>query len=214
MLYISTWQVLQLCETGVPGVVRAFVLIDQKIHALSVRVPRQFFVNLKRESLPDVDVPDCDVEKVNHTLPNGHPSVHLFKLSLPEEKYLEEADKMDVLFQHPSIEGVYEGNIPLSIRAVLKLGSHCTFDEEQRGVLGEGLDKGFDLSTLLHASSVQPYLMDSSLVFHYLYHIVSGDRQIFALFSTAKNEANIIVLNRTRDVQGLPNVDKMYTEIL
>jgi DNA polymerase epsilon subunit 1 len=214
MLYISTWQVLQLCETGRPGIVRAFVLIDQKIQALNVKVPRQFFVNLKRDSLPDIDVPDCEVEKVNHTLPNGHPSVHLFKLSLSEDKFLEESDKMDVLFQHPSIEGVYERNITPSLRAVLKLGSHCTFDEEQRGVLGDGLEKGFDLSTLLHTTSDQPYLMDSPLAYHYLYHVASGDRQIFALFSTTKKEAHIVILNRTRDVQGLPNVDKIYGELL
>ncbi|KAJ5749780.1 DNA polymerase epsilon catalytic subunit A [Penicillium manginii] len=205
MLYISTWQVIQLCETGRPGIVRAFVLIDQKIQALNVKVPRQFFVNLKRESLPDIEVPDCEVEKVNHTLPNGHPSVHLFKLSLSEDVFLEEAEKMDALFQHPSIEGVYERNIPASIRAVLKLGSHCTFDEEQRGVLGDGLDRGFDLSNLLHASSDQPYLLDSPLAYHYLYHVASGDRQVFALFSTTKKEAYIVILNRTRDVQGLPN---------
>lgn len=214
MLYISTWQVLQLCETGRPGIVRAFVLIDQKIQALNVKVPRQFFVNLKRDALPDIEVPDCEVEKVNHTLPNGHPSVHLFKLSLSEDKFLEESDKMDVLFQHPSIEGVYERNITPSLRAVLKLGSHCTFDEEQRGVLGDGLEKGFDLSTLLHTTSDQPYLMDSPLAYHYLYHVASGDRQIFALFSTAKKEAHIVILNRTRDVQGLPNVDKIYGELL
>lgn len=214
MLYISTWQVLQLCETGRPGIVRAFVLIDQKIQALNVKVPRQFFVNLKRETLPDIEVPDCEVEKVNHTLPNGHPSVHLFKLSLSEDVFLEEADKMDALFQHPSIEGVYERNIPPSIRAVLKLGSHCTFDEEQRGVLGEGLDRGFDLSNLLHASSDQPYLLNSPLAYHYLYHVASGDKQVFALFSTTKKEAHIVILNRTRDVQGLPNVDKIYSELL
>ena len=214
MLYISTWQVLQLCETGRPGIVRAFVLIDQKIHALSVKVPRQFFVNLKHESLPDIEVPDCDVEKVNHTLPNGHPSVHLFKLSLSEDTFLQEASKMDALFQHPSIEGVYERNMSPSIRAVLKLGSHCTFDEEQRGVLGDGLERGFDLSTLLHATSNQPYLMDSPLAYHYLYHVATGERQVFALFSTTKNEAHIIILNRTRDVQGLPNVDKIYSELL
>lgn len=214
MLYISTWQVLQLCETGRPGIVRAFVLIDQKIHALSVQVPRQFFVNLKHESLPDIEVPDCDVEKVNHTLPNGHPSVHLFKLSLSEDTFLQEASKMDALFQHPSIEGVYERNMSPSIRAVLKLGSHCTFDEEQRGVLGDGLERGFDLSTLLHATSNQPYLMDSPLAYHYLYHVATGERQVFALFSTTKNEAHIIILNRTRDVQGLPNVDKIYSELL
>ena len=214
MLYISTWQVLQLCETGRPGIVRAFVLIDQKIHALSVKVPRQFFVNLKHESLPDIEVPDCDVEKVNHTLPNGHPSVHLFKLSLSEDTFLQEASKMDALFQHPSIEGVYERNMSPSIRAVLKLGSHCTFDEEQRGVLGDGLERGFDLSTLLHATSNQPYLMDSPLAYYYLYHVATGERQVFALFSTTKNEAHIIILNRTRDVQGLPNVDKIYSELL
>ncbi|KAJ5808599.1 DNA polymerase epsilon catalytic subunit A [Penicillium riverlandense] len=214
MLYISTWQVLQLCETGRPGIVRAFILIDQKIHALNVKVPRQFFVNLKRESLPDVDVPDCEVEKVNHILPNGHPSVHLFKLTLSEDTFLQEGDRVDALFQHSSVEGVYERHIPLSVRAVLKLGSVCTFDEEQRGVLGEGLDRGFDLSSLLHTTQKEPYLMDSGLAYHYLYHVVSGDRQVFALFSTTKNEAHIIMLNRTRDVQGLPNVDKIYLELL
>ncbi|KAJ5174824.1 DNA polymerase epsilon catalytic subunit A [Penicillium canariense] len=214
MLYISTWQVLQLRETGRAGIVRAFVLIDQKIHAFNVKVPRQFFVNLKRDSLPDIEVPDCEVEKVHHTLPNGHPSVHLFKLSLSEDKFLEEADKMDALFQHSSIEGVYERDITPSIRAVLKLGSHCTFDEEQRGVLGDGLEKGFDLSTLLHTTSDQPYLMDSPLAYHYLYHVASGERQVFALFSTTQKEAHIVILNRTRDVQGLPNVDKIYAELL
>jgi DNA polymerase epsilon subunit 1 len=212
LLYISTWQVLQLAETTKPGIVRAFVLIDRKVHTLTVKVPRQIYINLKRDSLPDVDVPDCEVEKVNHTLPNGHPSVHLFKLTLSEDTYLREADKMDALLQHPSIEGVYEKNIPLNVRAIMRLGSICTFDEEQRGVLGEGLDRGFDLSTLCRTTSEQPYLMNTPLVYHYLYHVTSGDRQIFGIFSTTKNEAYIVILNRTRDAQGLPNVDKIYTE--
>ncbi|PYI29728.1 putative DNA polymerase epsilon, catalytic subunit A/POL2 [Aspergillus indologenus CBS 114.80] len=213
LLYINTWQVLQLAETSRPGIVRAFVLIDRKVHALTVKVPRQIYVNLKQDSLPDVDVPDCEVEKVNHTLPNGHPSVHLFKLTLSEETYIREANKIDILLQHPSVEGVYERNIPLTVRAVLKLGSICTFDEEQRGVLGEGLDKGFDLSTLCHTNTDQPYLLDAPMAYHYLYHVASGDRQIFAIFSTTKNEAHIVILNRTRDVQGLPNVDKIYAEL-
>ncbi|RAL10858.1 DNA polymerase epsilon catalytic subunit POL2 [Aspergillus homomorphus CBS 101889] len=214
LLYIKTWQVLQLSETSRPGIVRAFVLIDRKVHALTVKVPRQIYVNLKQDSLPDVDVPDCEVEKVNHTLPNGHPSVHLFKLTLSEETYLREANKIDMLLQHPSVEGVYERSIPPNIRAVLKIGSICTFDEQQRGVLGEGLDKGFDLSTLCRTDTEQPYLLDAPMAYHYLYHVASGDRQIFAIFSTTKNEAHIVILNRTRDVQGLPNVDKIYAELL
>lgn len=214
LLYINTWQVLQLCETGRPGIVQAFVLINQRIHPLTVKVPRQFFVNLKRDSLPDVDVPDCEVERVNHTLPNGHPSVHLFKVTMPEDTYLRESDKVNALFQHPSIEGVYEKSIPPNVRAILKLGSVCTFDEEQRGVLGDGLDRGFDLSTLHQTSLEVPYLTNSPLAYHYLYHVASGDRQIFALFSTTRNVAYIVILNRVRDVQSLPNVDKIYSELL
>ena len=214
MVYIKTWQVLQLCDTPMAGFVRAFVLIDNKVHTFDIKVPRQLFVNLKRDSLPDVDVPECEVERVNHTLPNGHPSVHLFKLTLPEETFLNEADKIECLLQHPSVEGVYERNIPLSERVVMRLGSLCTLDGEQSGVLGKGLERGFDFSTLLHASSDQTYLEDSPLVYHYLYHAVSGDREIFGIFSTAKSEAYIVVLNRTRDSQGLPNVDKIYLDLL
>ncbi|PLN80480.1 putative DNA polymerase epsilon, catalytic subunit A/POL2 [Aspergillus taichungensis] len=214
LLYISTWQVLQLSETSRPGIVKAFVLIDRKIHALTVKVPRQVYINLKQDSLPDVEVPDCEVEKVNHTLPNGHPSVHLFKMTLSEETWLQEAENIDVLLQHPSVEGVYEKNIPLNVRAILKLGSICTFDEEQRGVLGKGLDQGFELSSLCRTTSEQPYLLDAPMAYHYLYHVASGDRQVFALFSTTKMEAHIVILNRTRDVQGLPNVDKVYSELL
>ncbi|PKY08275.1 putative DNA polymerase epsilon, catalytic subunit A/POL2 [Aspergillus campestris IBT 28561] len=214
LLYISTWQVLQLSETSRPGVVKAFVLIDRKIHTLTVKVPRQVYINLKQDSLPDVEVPDCEVEKVNHTLPNGHPSVHLFKMTLSEETWLQEAENIDVLLQHPSVEGVYEKNIPLNVRAILKLGSICTFDEEQRGVLGKGLDQGFELSSLCRTTSEQPYLLDAHMAYHYLYHVTSGDRQVFALFSTTKKEAHIVILNRTRDVQGLPNVDKIYSELL
>ncbi|OJJ60688.1 hypothetical protein ASPSYDRAFT_173502 [Aspergillus sydowii CBS 593.65] len=214
LLYISTWQVLQLAETTRPGIVQAFVLIDRKIHPLTVKVPRCVYINLKQDSLPDVDVPECEVEKVNHTLPNGHPSVHLFKLTLSEETFLREAEKIDALLQHPSVEGVYERNIPLNLRAVLKLGNICTFDEGQRGVLGEGLDRGFDLSTLCRTASEQTYLQDSPLAYHFLYHVSSGDKQIFAIFSNTKSEAHIVILNRARDVQGLPNVDKIYSELL
>ncbi|KAI9822489.1 MAG: DNA polymerase epsilon catalytic subunit [Pycnora praestabilis] len=212
-LFISTWQVLQLRNTDTPGEVRAFVLIDKKVHPLIVKVPRQVFLNLKGKDLPDVEIEGCSVEKVNHTLPNGHPSVHLFKLTMPEEVYVNEAKKIAVLFNHPSVEGVYEKQVPLNLRAVLELGSLCTFDESQRGVLGKGLEHGFDLSALRRAPAKHPYLLQSPMGYLFLYHVVAGDRQVFALFSTAKDEAYIIVLTKSRDAQGLPNVEKIYSDL-
>ncbi|KUJ10809.1 DUF1744-domain-containing protein [Mollisia scopiformis] len=213
--YKSTWQVLQLRGTTSPGVVLAFVLIDSKIHQLKVNVPRQVFLNLKGKELPDIEVEGCDAQKVTHTLPNGHPSVHLFKLTMPESVYVNDAQKLSLLFNHPSVEGVYEKQVPLNVRAVLQLGSLCTFDETQPGVLGKGLESGFDLSGLRRATAKNPYLAQSPMAYLYLYHVVAGDRQVFALFSTAKELAHVVILQKNKDsAQDLPNIGKIYTEAI
>ncbi|EDN08919.1 predicted protein [Histoplasma mississippiense (nom. inval.)] len=99
LVYVKTWQILQLKETDIPGEVRMFVLIDHKIHALTVK---------------------------------------------PKQKYL----------------------------------------------------------------------MDVSMEYIFLYHVVSGDRQIFAIYSSRNEEAHIVILTRLREVQGFPNVDKIYKEAL
>ena len=214
MVFINTWQLLQLCETDAPGEVPAFVLIDRKIHALKVLVPRTFYLNLKTDDLPDVTIDGCDVQKVvGHTLPNGHPSTHLFKLSMPEQTCRAEAKKLRVVLNHASVEGVYERDVPLSVRAVLELGNVCTFDETQRGVLGRGLELGFDLKTLRQVEANKPYLQDAPISYIYLCHIIAADRQIFALFMTSSAQAYFIVQNRSREDQGLPNIDKMYNEL-
>ena len=213
-LFVKTWQVVQVRETESPGELRAFMLIDQKIHPLIVKVPRLLYLNLKGQELPDVDIEGCVVEKVTHTLPNGHPSVHLFKLVMSEDVYVQEAEKLAILFHHPSVEGVYEKQVPLTVRAVLQLGSLCTFDENQKGVLGKGLEHGFDLATLHQTKAPRPYLSQSSMTYIYLYHLVAGDRQVFALFSTNKEEASIVILNPSKDSQGLPNAEKIYAELV
>ncbi|KAF2685905.1 DUF1744-domain-containing protein [Lentithecium fluviatile CBS 122367] len=215
VLFISTWQLIQLRTTDTPGEVKAFVLVDKKIHVLKVIVPRQVYLNLRSEDLPDVSISGCSVEKlVNHTLPNGHPSIHLFKLQMSEQTYVHESKKLAALFSHPSVEGVYEKQVPLNIRAILELGSICTFDESQKGVLGKGLEQGFDLSALRRVPSQKPYLSEAPISYLYLYHVSSGDRNIYALFSTSKSEAHIIIQNKSKESQGMPNVDRIYNDAL
>ena len=211
LLYTSTWQVLQLRQTEMPGEIKAYILIDNKIHVIKVVVPRKIFLNLRHEKLPEVDIPGCKVEKVNSTLPNGHPSVHLFKLTMPEQTYHAQLNKLTALFNHTSVEGVYESHLPLNTRAVLELGNNCTFDESQRGVLGKGLENGFELSSLRHCPAAQPYLKTSSLGYLYLYHVAAQNRQIFALFSTVRQEAHVIAVNRSQESQ-FPNLDKIYQD--
>lgn len=208
----NTWEILQFRATDIPGEIRAFALVGRKVLNLKIKVPRQLFINFKSEELPQVTVEGCTVERVNHTLPNGHPSVHLFKLTVPEDVYLSQAIAFSAVFCHPSVEGVYETQVPLSIRTLLELGNSCTFDETQRGVLGKGLDQGFDLSTLKPKEGKGIYLQNSALEYLFLYHVVAGGRQVFAFFSTSGQEAHVLVLNTTQEAQGLPNMDKIYAE--
>lgn len=212
MMLSSTWEILQLRATDMPGEVRALVLVDKRILNLKINVPRQVFINFKSDELPQVMIEGCTVERVGHTLPNGHPSAHLFKLTVSEDVFIRKSKAFSVIFGHPSVEGVYETQVPLDTRVMLELGGTCTFDESQRGVLGKGLDQGFDLSTLKPKVGENPYLHENPLEYLFLYHVVAGDRQIFGLFSTAKDEAHVLVYNTTREAQGLPNMDKIYAE--
>ncbi|CAZ83698.1 unnamed protein product [Tuber melanosporum] len=207
----NTWEILQLRPTDMPGEVRAFILVGRKIITLKIKVPRQIFINFKSEELPDVTVKGCIVERVNHTLPNGHPSGNLFKLVVPEDTYISEQKAFSIIFSHASVEGVYETQVPMSIRALLELGNSCTFDESQRGVLGKGLDHGFDLSSLKSKEAKRPYLQIGGMDYLFLYHVVAGDRQVFGLFPPG-GEAHVVVYNATREAQGLPNMDKIYAE--
>ncbi|KAH9828439.1 DNA polymerase epsilon catalytic subunit A [Teratosphaeria destructans] len=215
MLYTTDWQILQLRDTETAGVVSAFVLIGGKVSQLKVVVPRQLFLNLKEDDVPDVDVEGVKVEKVvNWTLPNGHASTHLFQLTMNEQVYVQEAEKLGQLFNHASVEGVYERKVPLNVRAMLELGCVCTFDESQRGVLGRGLEQGFELSALRTIPPKQPYMAGAKMSYLALYHIAAGDRQIYALFSSVRAEAKLIVLSRARSEQGMPNVDRIYEDVL
>lgn len=212
--FMNTWQLLHLKSTETPGIVNAYVLIDAKIHTIKVNVARQVFLNLKSKDLPDVDVEGCEVEQVNYTLPNGHPSSHLFKLTVPEDIYFNEAEKFSLLFNHPSVEGVYEKQVPLNIRAVLKLGNMCTIDEKQHAVLGKGLEQGFDLHGLKRPAKARTYLESVPLAYIYISHITAGERQIFGIFSTTSDQAHVVILQKSRDNgQDLPNVTKIYTDM-
>lgn len=209
LIYTSTWEVLQLQPTSTPGEIRAFVLINGKIHVIKVNVPRRLLLNLKDGKLPEVDIQGCRVDKVNGTLPTGQASVHLFKLTMSETTFLGQSDRLTTLFNHPSVEGIYESEVPLCTRAVLELGNSCTFDETQSGVLGKGLENGFDLSALRHAPSPWSYLKKSRLNYIYVYHVVADKQHVYAVFSTLYQEAHIIITNNAQD-SHFPNADRIY----
>lgn len=214
--FMATWQLIHLKPEDNSGMVTAFVLIDAKIHALKIRVPRQIYVNYKRTRLPKLQPPKgCIVEKVNHALPNGRRSAVLHRMTMPEESYVSAGQWLCDLRSHPSVDGVYETNVPLYMRALLKLGNMCAINESQHGVLGKGLEQGFDLSGLQRPEKSRTYLQDVPLSYIYISHITTPERQIFGIFSTTSNNAHIVILSKHRDAaQDMPNLSKLYSQKL
>ena len=212
LLYSSSWEILQLQPLDSSGEVRAFILIDGKVHTIKVLVPRRIFISTRTEKVPEVRILGCNISQVNSTLPNGQRSSNLFQLTMSEQAYLSQSQELAELFNHSSVEAVYESQLPLVTRAVLQLGSSCTFDETQYGVLGRGLENGFALASLRHAAPPRPYLSHASLNYLFLYHITTEKRQIFLLFSTLWGQASVVITNKTSDLQ-LPNLDKLYSEL-
>ncbi|CAN6606997.1 DNA polymerase epsilon catalytic subunit A [Trichomonascus vanleenenianus] len=213
--YANTWQLLQLSPSETPGQVRAFALINERIQVLRIQVPRTIFVNFKSDQLPDGAIPNCKVEKVSHVLPNGHSSSNLFKIEMSEETYQDELSRVDSVLKDRSVEGIYETHIDPHQRALLTLGNNCYLDNSKPGLLGKGLEKGFELSWL-KPQTPDKYL-SASLDYLHVLQLVSGDIQVFAILPAWKaNESDgaptayILVLRPNAQAQKLPNLNQNY----
>lgn len=104
----------------------------------------------------------------------------------------------------PLVEGVYERQVPLMFRALLKLGCAC------KVVTSSGNLDTFSLDDL-EMVGVRNYLPSDSMKHLYLYHhkAVSGPRQIYALFLTPLKKALIIVVDSVR-MNLMPNMQNLY----
>jgi DNA polymerase epsilon subunit 1 len=61
-------------------------------------------------------------KKVIKTLPRSHPVMNLYEYSVPEDVYQEHINEISADLSSPDIEGVYETQVPLLFRALVKVG--------------------------------------------------------------------------------------------
>ncbi|KAI9016029.1 putative POL2-DNA polymerase epsilon, calytic subunit A [Hyaloraphidium curvatum] len=212
------WQVLHIAETDVPGEYRLWALVDRNLHSIKVNIPRVFYVN-SRIPYPEEKLNDqkkYTVTRCVRTLPRSHKCEYLYEFVMPESVYRENAKLISSFVSHPSIEGVYEMQVPLLYRALVSLGATVLVDSSQRATyLKDGMEKGFQLNHLRRDASSKPYanlIRDTRnfLNFMFLYHAGTETRHIFALLSTVSNRCHIFVVDRTNQ---MPNVGKMYTDV-
>ncbi|ODQ80376.1 hypothetical protein BABINDRAFT_35491 [Babjeviella inositovora NRRL Y-12698] len=210
----SVWQVLQYKpDPAVPGDLRVFVLIDGKVQSFTVHVPKTVYVSFRSDVLPDAEIPQCEVEKSEALLPNGHDSSNLFKLTMAETTFRAEALRADGLFQHASVQGLYETRVDAVERAIIELGAAVEFDLSRVGALGRALKHGFDMKTL-KAAELDRYLRRFAMDTVYLFHCVSHGYEVFAVFRSWEARAHMFALKPLAAAAPLPAATRLYKEVI
>lgn len=207
----TTWDVIQVCAATRPGEFRLWVLVGGQLQSLKLRVPRQFYINFKHVPHSSVFLPSYVAEPVNRTLPRGHPVRHLVRISVAEDVFLDNEGHFSALLNHPSVDGVYELQVPLEMRAVLQLGAACGLRRDSGTKLSHALDAGIDLADLRPSGARSNYLdQGRGLRYLYLYHASRDQRHVFVLVAPDGTARAHIV--DSAGLQQWPDLEQLYSE--
>ncbi|XP_033105166.1 DNA polymerase epsilon catalytic subunit A-like, partial [Anneissia japonica] len=83
--------------------------------------------------------------KVNKSLPRSNPAYFLYEYAVPEHLFQEHSNELYADLSAPDIEGVYETQLGLDFRALVRLGCVCMVSRQYaRYLAGKEVDT-FDL---------------------------------------------------------------------
>ncbi|KAL6114248.1 pole [Pungitius sinensis] len=201
------WQIVQIAETSHPGLYKLWAVIGNDLHCMKLNIPRVFYVNQKVPKQEE----GATYKKVNRMLPRSNIVYYLYEYCVPEDMYQEHINEINADLSAPDIEGVYETQVPLLFRALVRLGCVCMINKHVvRDLAGREADT-FDLEHLEMRSLAQfSYLEPGSVRHMYLYHHSQGHKALFGLFIPSQRKASIFVLDTVRSNQ-MPNLTNLYT---
>ncbi|KAI0087222.1 hypothetical protein BDY19DRAFT_956849 [Irpex rosettiformis] len=214
----SRWDIVQIRPTKKPGTFNLWISADTRLVSIPLRIPREFYIHLRAPPKGDrfkTDMYKC--EKVVKNLPRDKPCVNLYKFTVREELYLEGQDHFIDLTNDPIVDGVFELQIPLVIRALLRLGKTCATDISGL-TLNRAENIGVDLHQLDRAGSItrQKYLDQGRAgKYIFLYHAMTSQANVhvFALF-TPSGPARLHLVDPATHRQAIPRLQEKYANLL
>lgn len=202
----STWEIVQIAESNVPGVFNVFSMVNNELHTIKLNVPRIFYLNSKKLK----DGEGATWRKVNKVLPRSYPALHLYEYAVPEAIFREHSSELVADLSSSDVEGIYETNVPLAVRAIIKLGCVCKVQRNVARALNGRDVECFNLDQLeFKTLAGNTYLENNRLKHIYFYHGQLDNRAVFALFMPASQKASVFVLNTVKSNQ-MPNLSNLY----
>ncbi|KZT25874.1 DUF1744-domain-containing protein [Neolentinus lepideus HHB14362 ss-1] len=213
------WDILQLRPSKIPGRYTLWLSIDSELVSIPVRIPREFYIHLRtppKEGRFQADQYSC--EQVTKHLPRGQPCINLYKISVREDIYQDGREHFVDLTTDPNVDGVFELQMPLVVRALLKLGKTCVIDDRTM-TLNKAESTGLDLHQLTAADLTMTrgkYLKGGSGgKYLLLYHACSNSApvHVFGLFHP-DGSAKLHVVDPAPRRQGIPRLAESYRDLL
>ncbi|KAJ7071344.1 hypothetical protein C8F01DRAFT_1110146 [Mycena amicta] len=181
------WDVIQVRPSKTPGRYLLWLSVDSDVVSLPLRIPREFYINMRT---PKEELFQSEMyawEKVTRNLPRDLTSANLYKISVREDLYQQHQEHFIDLTNDPNVDGVYELQVPLHLRAVFKLGKTCSTNDSSMS-LNRAQTTGLDLFQIDRAGtsfSRQKYFdggQDKKYLFLYHAQGPNSPLHVFALF--------------------------------
>ena len=118
------WQVLELQETDAPGEFVVWAITAQaQLQRLNVTIPRRLYANIHHSGREAQALArELGGVPVQRDLPHGKRCRELFELEMAERKFQRNERQVHLFLCDAHVEGVYESQVPLWLRGVLKMG--------------------------------------------------------------------------------------------
>ncbi|KAJ2921503.1 hypothetical protein H1R20_g15588, partial [Candolleomyces eurysporus] len=214
---VNFWDIVQIRPSKIPGRFMLWIMVDTKLTSVPLRVPREFYIHLKKPTEELFRGDYYSYDKVVRSLPHDLPCHNLYKLSVREDVYQSIQEHFIDLTNDPNVDGVFELQVPLVVRALLKLGKTCISDNMAMS-LNRAQQLGLDLHQLDRGkrSSNTKYLSGGkNAQYIFLYHATTanGAVQIFAVFYPNAS-VRLHVIDPAVRRQPIPNLAETYSSLL
>ncbi|KAG7095213.1 hypothetical protein E1B28_005988 [Marasmius oreades] len=211
------WDIVQLRPSSTPGRYILWLSVDSELIPVPLRIPREFYIHMRQPKESMFRPEFYSFEQVSRSLPRELPCLNLYKITVREDIYQEMREHFIDLASDPNVDGVFELQIPLVVRALMKLGRTC----ETRDItmsLNRAQNVGFDLRQLdspMTSATPRQYLSGGKGGHYvFLYHAFSAASplHVFALFfPTGAVKLHIVDPNTRR--QPIPRLSETYIDL-
>jgi len=198
-LTARAWNVVSLTKTKLPGVHKAWVVINGGLHSVNISVPRVFYVN---STLPPDDplITGLGGALVSKIPINCDSVRYVYQFMLTEEVYMRQfVDLQARLVSSPRVFDVYEAQVPPEWVLSVALGCVSSVVPSSRD---KNIGNGLDISDL-HTEAIQQegYFKNGARLRHnLLYHSEdsSTGRALVGLHIPGERKSYVWIINPVR----------------